>query len=199
MCGISGLLNYKGNWENSIHAMNAHMKDRGPDAEGVWKSPDAPAVFGHRRLAIIDLTKSGAQPFVTDIDLTLNGYEIVLPNEPLIPVDVNSLPDADAVYALDLTPYIPESDGIPRSMTLRGEYHHYLFKPDQFRGELILDSYEIHVSDRNGVLRGGQPTPEECREYYGENFVITINNCRRVICARCARDIPCFARSDIAA
>ena len=113
------------------------------------------------------------QPFVTDIDLTLNGNEIVLPNEPLIPVDVNALPDSDAVYALDLTPYIPESDGIPRSMTLRGEYHHYLFKPDQFRGELILDSYEIHVSDRNGDLRGGQPTPEECRESYGDNFVIT--------------------------
>ncbi len=113
------------------------------------------------------------QPFVTDIDLTLNGYEIVLPNEKIIPVDVDSLPDSDAVYALDLKPYIPESDGIPRSMTLRGEYHHYLFKPDQFRGELILDSYEIHVSDRNGVLRGGQPTPEECREFYGENFVIT--------------------------
>ena len=113
------------------------------------------------------------QPFVTDIDLTLNGYEIVLPNEKIIPVDVDSLPDADAVYALDLKPFIPEFDGTPRSVTLRGEYHHYLFKPDQFRGELILDSYEIHVSDRNGVLSGGQPTPEECREYYGENFVIT--------------------------
>ena len=113
------------------------------------------------------------QPFVTDIDLTLNGYEIVLPNEPLIPVDVDSLPDADAVYALDLTPYIPESDGIPRSMTLRGEYHHYLFKPDQFRGELILDSYEIHVSDRNGIRRGGQLTSEQAREYYGGNFIFS--------------------------
>ncbi len=113
------------------------------------------------------------QPFITDIDLTLHGYEIILPNERVIPVDVDSLPDADAVYALDLKPYIPESEGIPRHMTLRGEYHHYLFKPDQFRGELILDSYEIHVSDRNGIRSGGQPTPEECREYYGENFVLT--------------------------
>ena len=113
------------------------------------------------------------QPFVTDIDLTLNGYEIVLPNEKIIPVDVDSLPDSDAVYALDLTPYIPESDGIPRSMTLRGEYHHYLFKPDQFRGELILDSYEIHVSDRNGIRRGGQLTSEQAREYYGGNFIFS--------------------------
>ncbi len=65
MCGISGLLQYKGDWDKSIHAMNAHMKDRGPDAEGVWKSPDASVVFGHRRLAIVDLTESGAQPFVS--------------------------------------------------------------------------------------------------------------------------------------
>ncbi|MBQ7982989.1 MAG: hypothetical protein IJ302_05440 [Clostridia bacterium] len=103
----------------------------------------------------------------------MNGYEIVLPNERVIPVDVDSLPDADAVYALDLKPYMPDIEGTPRFVTLRGEYHHYLFRPDQFRGELILDSYEIHVSDRNGILSGGQPTPEECREYYGENFVIT--------------------------
>ncbi len=113
------------------------------------------------------------QPFITDIDLTLQGYEIVLSDEQIIPVDVDALPDSDAVYALDLKPYIPESEGIPRTITLRGEYHHYLFQRDQFRGEVILDSYEIHVSDRNGVRRGGKLTPEQTREYYGSNFVLS--------------------------
>jgi asparagine synthase (glutamine-hydrolysing) len=47
---------------------------RGPDAEGVWF--DGPVGFGHRRLAIIDLSPRSAQPMVDDalgLALVFNG------------------------------------------------------------------------------------------------------------------------------
>jgi asparagine synthase (glutamine-hydrolysing) len=42
--------------------MHDTVRHRGPDDCGVWSSPDGAAVFGHRRLAIIDLSPGGHQP-----------------------------------------------------------------------------------------------------------------------------------------
>ena len=56
--------------------MNALMRHRGPDGEGVWQSADGQVVLGHRRLAVIDPTPTGAQPMVSpdgDLVLTFNG------------------------------------------------------------------------------------------------------------------------------
>jgi asparagine synthase (glutamine-hydrolysing) len=41
------------------------MVPRGPDASGEWVEPGAGVALGHRRLAIIDLTDTGAQPMVS--------------------------------------------------------------------------------------------------------------------------------------
>jgi len=38
------------------------LMHRGPDGEGFWMNPDGLATFGHRRLAIIDLSANAAQP-----------------------------------------------------------------------------------------------------------------------------------------
>jgi len=51
-------------------------RHRGPDGSGLWQSPGQEAVFGHRRLAIIDLSESGAQPMVDPASgcaVTFNG------------------------------------------------------------------------------------------------------------------------------
>ena len=45
--------------------MTRRLAHRGPDAEGYWHSPDGRVHLGHRRLAIIDLTPTGAQPMRT--------------------------------------------------------------------------------------------------------------------------------------
>ena len=113
------------------------------------------------------------QPFVTAVDVELSGYEIVMPDSAWVDVDVRGLPDEAALDAIDVTPYVPKTDGIPRTVFLHGNYLNYLFREDRFEGSLSVDSYEIVIADRNGIIRGGQLTPEESREYYGDAFVIT--------------------------
>lgn len=62
MCGIAGLCSWGDGWQQNIERMNERMYRRGPDAAGVWASEDRSVVIGHRRLAVMDLTPSGAQP-----------------------------------------------------------------------------------------------------------------------------------------
>jgi len=61
MCGIVGEISFRSQTvsEDWIRRACAIMKHRGPDGEGSYQ--DGPVAFGHRRLAIIDLT-DGAQP-----------------------------------------------------------------------------------------------------------------------------------------
>lgn len=64
MCGIAGMI--KLNNENVNPSVIKKMTDvishRGPDGEGIWINESKNAGFGHRRLSIIDLSESAAQP-----------------------------------------------------------------------------------------------------------------------------------------
>jgi len=76
MCGIAGELRLDGQRPDPtvIQRMTAILARRGPDAEGTYF--DGPAAFGHRRLAIIDLSPRSAQPMVDDalgLALVFNG------------------------------------------------------------------------------------------------------------------------------
>ena len=62
MCGINGILGHVNDPIEQINRMNDAIIHRGPDDGGVWLSKDGLAAFGHRRLSIIDLSKTGAQP-----------------------------------------------------------------------------------------------------------------------------------------
>ncbi|MDM8521738.1 asparagine synthase (glutamine-hydrolyzing) [Desulfococcaceae bacterium HSG8] len=48
-----------------VRRMNIIQKHRGPDDEGVYADASC-CVLGHRRLAVIDLSKDGHQPFISD-------------------------------------------------------------------------------------------------------------------------------------
>ena len=65
MCGIAGILKFKGDARANIQKMNDRMLHRGPDAEGVFISDDGKVALGHRRLSILDLSANGAQPMVS--------------------------------------------------------------------------------------------------------------------------------------
>jgi asparagine synthase (glutamine-hydrolysing) len=66
MCGINGIFAYH-RAANAVDRSELirsrdHMVARGPDGAGEWLSRDGRTGFGHRRLAIVDLTDGGAQP-----------------------------------------------------------------------------------------------------------------------------------------
>ena len=86
MCGIAGLVRTDDfpidRAAAAVNAMVRRLAHRGPDGHGVAVSPGAhaargpAAVFGHTRLAIIDLSERGAQPMRTaagDVMVTFNG------------------------------------------------------------------------------------------------------------------------------
>lgn len=68
MCGIAGFANLKGSPEllqKNLERMKDRMIRRGPDDEGSFFSEDGLAALGFRRLSILDLSKSGAQPMIS--------------------------------------------------------------------------------------------------------------------------------------
>jgi asparagine synthase (glutamine-hydrolysing) len=66
MCGIAGIYNTDGEPVSVqvLRKMTDIMAHRGPDGEGFWVEDNIG--FGHRRLAIIDLSPSGNQPMQTE-------------------------------------------------------------------------------------------------------------------------------------
>jgi asparagine synthase (glutamine-hydrolysing) len=66
MCGIVGYISADpAQMESAITRMTRRLAHRGPDAEGVWWDEASGVALGQRRLAIIDLSESGAQPMAS--------------------------------------------------------------------------------------------------------------------------------------
>jgi len=77
MCGIVGRVELEPSQQQRDPAAALSLiAHRGPDGGGCWISADKRVVLGHRRLAIIDLSPSGAQPMTAvqgQVSLTYNG------------------------------------------------------------------------------------------------------------------------------
>jgi asparagine synthase (glutamine-hydrolysing) len=80
MCGINGVLAFSSSnfsvSEDYVVRMRDTMSHRGPDGAGLWVSPDRRVGLGHRRLSIIDLSTSAAQPMSSidgSLQLVFNG------------------------------------------------------------------------------------------------------------------------------
>jgi len=76
MCGLCGELRYDGRAADmaSVQRMTARLEQRGPDHGGSYS--DGALAFGHRRLAIIDLSEHASQPMVDQelgLALVFNG------------------------------------------------------------------------------------------------------------------------------
>jgi len=92
MCGIAGIFNYAAVPSDETPALlriRDAMTHRGPDAEGIYQSPDRRVVLVHRRLSIVDLSESGRQPMTNEdgqVWVTFNGeiYNHLDLREPLL-------------------------------------------------------------------------------------------------------------------
>ncbi len=67
MCGVAGFINLRpfdhaAKARCKLEAMTRSIAHRGPDAEGYWLDELQGVALGHRRLSILDLSPSGAQP-----------------------------------------------------------------------------------------------------------------------------------------
>lgn len=76
MCGITGIMHIDGSPvpPGVLRAMTDVVRHRGPDGEGQWLTSGVG--FGHRRLAILDLSAAGQQPMCTEdgtLVITYNG------------------------------------------------------------------------------------------------------------------------------
>lgn len=67
MCGIYGIASANGLDDLvNIEVRRDTLAHRGPDDAGIWVNAERNVAFAHRRLAIIDLSASSHQPFVSD-------------------------------------------------------------------------------------------------------------------------------------
>lgn len=77
MCGIVGIVGTGADQRrDELERMIAAIAHRGPDGAGSWAAPSGLCLFGHRRLSILDLTESAAQPMIhpgAGTALTYNG------------------------------------------------------------------------------------------------------------------------------
>lgn len=77
MCGIAGIFSpiIKNVTKPRLQAMTDVLLHRGPDGEGFWINENASIGFGHRRLSIIDMSPSAAQPmwYADRFVITYNG------------------------------------------------------------------------------------------------------------------------------
>ena len=65
MCGICGWIEWHGRADlGPVRRMARVLAHRGPDGDGLWRDPTGTAVFGHRRLAVLDLSDRADQPMV---------------------------------------------------------------------------------------------------------------------------------------
>ncbi len=60
---------------SGLDVMQTLLRHRGPDGEGLWEHPRGHVGFAHRRLSIIDLSSTGAQPMTDGAGnwITFNG------------------------------------------------------------------------------------------------------------------------------
>ena len=63
MCGIAGIFSNHAVDETTLRLMTETLSHRGPDSDGIWLGQGIG--FGHRRLAIQDLSSAGAQPMIS--------------------------------------------------------------------------------------------------------------------------------------
>jgi len=162
MCGIVGFFTYQqgvtrpGDRLESARRAARFMRARGPDGAGEWEGSCGNVWFGHRRLAIIDLSDGGAQPMQSrdgGCVVTFNGeiYNFRALRDGLESKGHRFSSDSDTEVLLELY----RSRGADFVSELRGMFAFAVW--DDAKGELLLgrDTYGIkplYYSDLGGTV-----------------------------------------------
>ncbi|HKB80196.1 MAG TPA: asparagine synthetase B, partial [Thermoanaerobaculia bacterium] len=159
MCGINAIYAWRDGAPPvdtaELTATRDAMCSRGPDGADVWTAPDGRIGFGHRRLAIIDLSPSGAQPMARD------GHVIVFNGEIYNYRELRANLESDGVR------FTSQSDtevllrlyaarGAEMLHDLRGMFAFAIWDGAQRRLFLARDPYGIkplYYADAGGTLR----------------------------------------------
>lgn len=96
MCGIAGFVDLTPpasgyDHERVAMLMAGTMSKRGPDDEGAWSDPKSGVAFGHRRLAVIDLSTDGHQPMTSANGRFVISYNGEVYNFPELKHELQSL------------------------------------------------------------------------------------------------------------
>lgn len=158
MCGIAGLVYQDPRRLGAIEevaAMVAALRHRGPDDEGAIAC--GPAVLGHRRLSVIDLSRAARQPIANEDEtvwLSFNGeiYNFQELRRALIARGHRFRSDGDA----EVIVHLYEDEGIACVEKLRGMFAFALW--DSKRGRLVLardrlGQKPLHYRDDADALR----------------------------------------------
>jgi asparagine synthase (glutamine-hydrolysing) len=147
MCGIAGIISTNPNNVSSarLKQMTDVIAHRGPDGEGFWLNESKTVGFGHRRLAIIDLSETGVQPM---------HYPFVTGETRTTDVSVRG-PREKPRY----------------SITYNGEIYNYL----ELKEELKLKGYSFFSnSDTEVILAAYDHWKEECLQQFDGMFAFAI-------------------------
>src|SRR5947209_9020997 len=159
MCGINAIFAYRdsapGVDRDELIATRECMRSRGPDASSMWISPDGRIGFGHRRLAIIDLSPGGAQPMCRAQNVIVFNGEIYNFRELRSALEANGVPftshsDTEVLLQLYAT------RGAEMLNDLRGMFAFALWDGAKRRMFLARDPYGIkplYYADDGTTLR----------------------------------------------
>ncbi|MBI3651963.1 MAG: asparagine synthase (glutamine-hydrolyzing) [Acidobacteria bacterium] len=160
MCGISGIYEYGVNAPNVHEALIISMRDqlrhRGPDDAGVYVTKDRRLGFGHRRLAIVDLSPAGHNPMPNEDEtvwITFNGE--IYNHEKLRKTLINqghlyrSRTDTETII------HLYEERGLDFVADLEGDFAIALWDENQKRLVLVRDRIGVkplYYTIQNGRL-----------------------------------------------
>ncbi|MDV9178155.1 asparagine synthase (glutamine-hydrolyzing) [Streptomyces sp. W16] len=153
MCGIAGTYRWP-DGKAVTDRLTDTLAHRGPDGSGRYGHPlgDGEVQLGHRRLAIVDLSETGAQPMVSDgLALTYNGelYNAPELRTELEATGVRFRGTSDTEVVLEAWRRWG-TDCLPR---LRGMFAFGIF--DERTGDLVLVRDQLGIKPLFLLRRGG--------------------------------------------
>ena len=161
MCGIAGIWDPTADAERLARrtlAATTLLAHRGPDGDGVWTDAAAGLAFGHRRLAIIDLSPGGRQPMAAADGRLVVTYNGEIYNHRALRAELEA--DGIRFASRSDTEVLVEACarwGVPETARrLNGIFAFAAWEPADRRLWLVRDQMGVkplYLSMRRGVVR----------------------------------------------